>query len=136
MPLSRSSVTALMAAPYAATATAPPTEIRLTPSSASSPTVGAPGRTSTLTGTVDGGEQLAEVAGVDHPWGEEDVGAGLLVRLQTGDGVGQVAPAVQVVLGPGGQDEGDRARVGGLGGGADPLGGVGQLVDGGVPVTA
>ena len=108
---------------------APPTEIRLTPSSASSPTVGAPGEDEHADRDVDGGEQLAQLARVDHRRREEHVGAGLLVGLQPGDGVGQVLAAVEVVLGPGRQDEGDRARVGGLGGGAHPVGGVGQLVD-------
>ncbi len=37
--------------------------------------------------------------------------------------------AVQVVLGPGRQDEGHRSAVGGLGRGPDPLGGLCQLVD-------
>ena len=108
---------------------APPTEIRLTPSSASSPTVGRAREHQHADRQVDRGEQLAQLARIDDPRGEEDVGPGLLVGLQAGDGVAQVLPAVQVVLGAGRQDEGHGAAVGGFRGRPHPLGRVGQLVD-------
>ena len=50
VPLSCSSVAASTSAPSAANANAPPTDTRLTPASASSPTDGAPLTASTFTG--------------------------------------------------------------------------------------
>jgi hypothetical protein len=50
VPWSRSSVAASTSAPSAANAKAPPTDTRLTPASASSPTDGAPATASTFTG--------------------------------------------------------------------------------------
>ena len=65
---------------------------------------------------------LADVLDAAQAGGVQDIGAGLLIGLQPGDRVGEVSPAVQVVLGPAGQDEGDEARVSDLGGRRDALG--------------
>ena len=70
---------------------------------------------------VDRGDDRAQALGVVHRRREQHVGSRLLVRLQAGDGVGQVGVAAEVVLGPGGEHEAGRA-VGHLGGGPHPLG--------------
>jgi len=67
--------------------------MRRTPSSASSATVGPVGRASTFTGRSTDDTTEPDVGRLGQPRGEEDVGAGLLVRLEPGDGVGQVGPA-------------------------------------------
>ncbi len=81
--------------------------MRLTPSAASSPTGGASGVTRTFTGRSTEAISCPYLGRIDHTRGEQDIGPRLLVGLQAGDRVGQVDPAVQVVLGPGGQDEGN-----------------------------
>ena len=108
---------------------APPTEIRLTPSSASPPTVGASGSDEDAHGHVDRGEELAQLGRVDHSRREENVGAGLLVGLEAGNRVGQVLAPVEVVLGAGRQDEVHRPLVCGLGRSTDALRRVAKLVD-------
>ena len=105
---------------------APPTEMRLTPSSASSPMEGAPGVTNTLTGRSTAASNWRSSAGSTTRGAKSTSAPGLLVGLEPGDGVAQVDPAVQVVLGPGRQHEGDRSRVGSLGGGPHPLGRFGE----------
>ncbi len=56
-------------------------------------------------GTIDGGEQPAEVVDGRDPGRVEHVGPRRLVGLQAGDGVVEVGPAVQVVLAASGQHE-------------------------------
>ena len=99
-------------APSAANANAPPTEMRATPSAASSAPA-APRTASTFTGrsteaTPDGCRRRCQ------PRREQHVGAGLLVGLQPGDRVGQIVAPVDVVLGAGGEHELHRPGVGDL----------------------
>jgi hypothetical protein len=63
---------------------------------------------------VDLADDPADVLETAQAGGVEHVGARLLVGLQPRDRVGQVGPAVQVVLGAGGEDEAGGPRVGGL----------------------
>ena len=122
MPLSRSSVAASTSAPSAANANAPPTETRLTPASASSPTDGAPATASTFTGRSSSATTSLMSARLVRPGRVQHVGARRLVCLQPDDRVRQVRPPVQVVLGAGGQHQAHRSRVRRVGGGRDPLG--------------
>ena len=72
-------------------------------------------------GPVDGGQELPELVGVGDGGRVEHVGAGLLVGLEPDDGVGEVAPTVEVVLGTGGDDEAAVAGVGDLDRGSHAL---------------
>ena len=78
---------------------------------------------------IDGLDDASNVFCSLDPRREQHVGARLLVGLQTGDRVGQVISSADVVLGTRGEDEVDRARVGGLGGGRNALPRQVQLVD-------
>ena len=121
MPWSRSSSAASTSAASAAKANAPPTEIRATPSAASSATVGGARHGEHVDRPVDRRDDLPDVLGARQPGREQHVGAGLLVGLQPGDRVGQVVAAADVVLGPRGEHQLHRARVRDLGRGRDPL---------------
>ena len=68
--------------PRATQANEPPTEIRATPASASSPTVGPPGRTITFTGRSTALHQRRDLAEVHQAGRVEHVGAGRLERLE------------------------------------------------------
>ena len=111
MPWSRSSIAASASALRAANASAPPTETRLTPAAASSLTGGDARHREHVHRPVDRADDLPDVGQAGQAGGVEHVGPGRLERLQPGDGVGQVRPAVQVVLGPRGQHQPRRPGV-------------------------
>ena len=58
------------------------------------------------------------------------MGSGLLEGLEPADGVVEVGPAVEKVLGAAGQQEIEGLGLGRFGGGADPLDGQREVVDG------
>jgi len=75
------------------------------PSSASSATGGVPGRARTFTGRSTDDTIARICSAVRDARGIEDVGTGLLVALQPGDGVGEIGPVVQEFLAARGDDE-------------------------------
>ena len=80
-------------APIATYANAPPTEIRFTPTLASSATVGAFGQGEHVHREIDRRHDPPDVVEVGEARREQHVGAGLLVRLQPRDRVGEVGVA-------------------------------------------
>ena len=80
--------------------------------------------------TIDRRDDGADVVKGAQAGREQHVGARLLVGLQSGNGVGQVVAAMDVVLGPGGEDQLPRPTVGRFGRRRHPLGGQGHVVDG------
>ena len=127
VPADSSSWAAAATAPHATHASAPPTETRATPAAASSATDGPPGEQEHVHRPVDGRHDGADVLDREQPRCVEHVGPGLLVRLQPGDRVVEVADAVDQVLGP--RREHQAARSGRLGGGGHALGGQTDVVD-------
>ena len=99
---------------------APPVEIRRTPSSDE-----AIHRRSVRSGQdVDRdpgfGHNPGDLIGVDQSRGVHDFGPRIPIRTEPGDGVVEVAEAVEGVLGPGGQDQAALPRP--FGGGGHPFG--------------
>ncbi len=113
----------------------PPTLIRCAPASKISWTESI-GRASTLTGFETAAQTSRISACGTQSRRVEDVGAGLLERLEAGDRVVEVGVAADVVLGARGQHEGPAERPGRLHGRRDPLERVPGVVEraGGVPV--
>ena len=69
-------------------------------------------------GSVDGSAHHADVLDVLEAWSEEDVGAGLLERLETAIVSRKIGVPSDVVLGPGGERERGCERPSGLDRGA------------------
>src|SRR6516162_1502814 len=101
-------------------ANAPPTDTRLTPSLPSSAIVGADGRASTFSGRSRDSTTLRISSARASP-GEQHVGAGLLIGLQTRDRVGEVLAAVDEVLGARGEHQVHGPAMRDLGRSGDPL---------------
>ncbi len=72
---------------------------------------------------------LGDLGNVREARGVDDVGAGLLVSLEPSDGVREIAPAAQVVLGPRRQHQASLVGVRDLCGGRDPIDRSPELVD-------
>ena len=113
-------------ASIAANAKLPPTEIRLTPSRASSATGRRTRPHQDVDRQIDGRDDRADDLRARGTRRVQHVGAGLLIGLQAGDRVVKILATVQEVLGPGRQHQARRAGVGDLRGGADALGGLRQ----------
>ena len=82
-----------------------------------------------IDGTVHGANDGGDVVAGAESGRIEDVGAGLLVGLEAGDGVREVGIAGEKIFAACGEGEGERKSAGGLRGSADALSGDFEGVD-------
>ena len=123
VPRSRSSSAASASAASAANANAPPTDIRATPSEASSATLGVPAQREHAHGPVDRLDDPADVLGARDPGREQHIGAGLLVGRDARSVSARSSRPRMWFSAAGGDHQLDRPRVCDLDGCRDPLDG-------------
>jgi len=73
---------------------------------------------------VHGSDDRTDGSGGRQAGGQQDVGAGFLVRLQAADGIGKVRPAMEIVIRSARKHEPERKLARGLRRGADAIGSV------------